>query len=404
MWMRLSFGILLGAAALPLQAQTLVNEAGFKVEGFGYLRAGVGFDLDGGDQGCFQLPGAEAKYRLGNECEIYVEPGLTLSFGEEGTGPLYTLNFRTSMVAASLNDFDSVDFYGKEAWAGAQRILGDGRFADAKIWTGHRFYKRADVHINDFYYWDATGTGIGIEGVDLGFAKGALAIFTHSAGDIRSAWADGDVYTRVDARLEEIALSDATKLTLGFDYRFADSGLAGTNDGAMLIAEMKHDVRQGGTLTVALQAGWGAAHTLSFTSDETAPSDWHAVRAVGQYLWNASENFAIQGVALAQLHSDQDDWYSIGARPIWALGGDYYLAVEAGLDHVVPDIGSARNLGKLTAALEWKPAGPEFFDRPVVRLYGTYAAWDSDVKAAGIAPGYSGRDGFNIGLQVEHFW
>jgi maltoporin len=39
----------------------------------GYLRSGVGTSVNSGSQSCFQLPGAQTKYRLGNECEQYGE-------------------------------------------------------------------------------------------------------------------------------------------------------------------------------------------------------------------------------------------------------------------------------------------------------------------------------------------
>ncbi|MFA8386310.1 MAG: maltoporin [Pelagibaca sp.] len=386
-------------------AQSASGDSNVRLESFGYLRAGLGVSSDGDDQGCFQLPGAGAKYRLGNECEVYFEPGFVLSFGDEDSGPLFSLNLRGSAVGTPINDYDDFDFYGEEAWVGARRVLGGGAFADAQIWAGHRFYKRSDVHINDFYYWDATGTGIGIEDVDLGFGKGALAVFSHSGGSFESAWEDGDNYTRVDARIEEISLSDSVSLTLGLDYRFADDDLDANNDGGgMLTAEMDYEDQRGGTWTLALQAGWSAGHTLSFASDPDADEDWRSFRGVGQYLWNASDAFSIQATAVAEVRSELDNWYSVGARPIWRVANDTYLAVEAGVDHVVPDTGPSRNLGKLTAALEWKPSGPDFFDRPVVRFYGTYAAWDDNAEDSGIAPGYDGRDGMNFGIQVEHFW
>lgn len=397
------FGLVIGPTLA--HGQTDAGNGNARLESFGYLRAGLGVASDGEDQGCFQLPGAGAKYRLGNECEIYFEPGFTLSLGDENTGPLFTFNLRASAVSTPINDFDDFDFYGEEAWFGARRVLGGGAFADAQIWAGHRFYKRSDVHINDFYYWDATGTGVGIEDVELGFGKGALAVFTHSGGSFDSAWDDGDAYTRVDVRIEDITLSDSTTLTLGADYRFPDDDLDARNDGGgMVTAELSYEDPRGGAWTFALQTGWGAGHTLSFASDADAPDDWRTVRGVGQYLWNASDAFSIQATAVAEVRSDLGDWYSIGARPIWQLRDETYLAVEAGVDHVVPESGPSRSLGKLTAAIEWKPSGPDFFDRPVVRVYGTYAAWDEAAEESGIASGYDGRDGVNFGIQVEHFW
>ena len=43
------------------------------------------------------------------------------------------------------------------------------------IWAGKRFYQRHDVHMIDFYYWDISGPGAGIENIDLGFGKLSLA-------------------------------------------------------------------------------------------------------------------------------------------------------------------------------------------------------------------------------------
>jgi len=41
----------------------------------------------------------------------------------------------------------------------------------ANIWAGKRFYQRHDVHMIDFYYWDISGPGAGLENVDVGITK-----------------------------------------------------------------------------------------------------------------------------------------------------------------------------------------------------------------------------------------
>ena len=43
------------------------------------------------------------------------------------------------------------------------------------IWAGKRFYQRHDVHMIDFYYWDISGPGAGLENIDVGFGKLSLA-------------------------------------------------------------------------------------------------------------------------------------------------------------------------------------------------------------------------------------
>ena len=66
------------ALAAPAAAQDerpkLVDTPSFRADVFGYLRAGVGWLGDPEDgRRRFQLPGATAKDRPGNECEIRIE-------------------------------------------------------------------------------------------------------------------------------------------------------------------------------------------------------------------------------------------------------------------------------------------------------------------------------------------
>jgi maltoporin len=116
----------------------------------GYVRAGAGSDLKGGRQSCFKLAGAEAKYRLGNECEVYGEA----LFGQD----LYTVDGGprlTGHVMASLNSpvgveniFESNNRYRlPQAYLAAHDL---GALNGGVLWLGNRYYKREDVHINDF--------------------------------------------------------------------------------------------------------------------------------------------------------------------------------------------------------------------------------------------------------------
>ncbi|MBF6780010.1 carbohydrate porin, partial [Acinetobacter baumannii] len=84
----------------------------------GYIRSGVGFSEKGDTQSCFFLDGAKSKYRLGNECEQYVE--LT------GTQELYKFKDNSTVALkgtlALLQDFgDDKDFSGNNyaKWAEA---------------------------------------------------------------------------------------------------------------------------------------------------------------------------------------------------------------------------------------------------------------------------------------------
>mgnify|MGYP001265376584 CR=1 FL=1 len=319
-----------------------------RIDSYGYLRAGVGWRGGGEAQRCFQLPGARTKYRLGNECEIYFEPGVDLGFGPEG-GTRIGVHLRGALTATELNDFDDIETNTAEAWVGLEGF-GGGAFSDAELWAGQRFYKRHDVHINDFYFWNGTGLGFGLAGVDLGWSSASIAYFTDSAYDLRSSL-DGSPYERVDLRFSDISLGEKTKLTVGVDLRFAEKDGLENDGGAMATILWNRTDSRGGELMLAGQAGFGAGTSLTYASKAEADDADRAFRAVGSYKWNASEDFSIMATGVAEWQSADVNWYSVGARPVWAIGNNLHLAVEAGVDHVVPERGGTRTLGKLTAAL-----------------------------------------------------
>ncbi len=87
---------------------------------------------------------------------------------------------------------------------------------------------------------------------------------------------------------------------------------------------------------------------------------------------------------------------------------------ELGHDQV-DAAGGTRKLSKFTFAPTWSPNGPDFWARPEVRLYYTYASWNEAAKraanelAAGSALSDTGaygtaRHGSNVGVQVEYWW
>jgi maltoporin len=148
----------------------------------GYVRSGYGRSGAGGPMVAFQAPGAVSKYRLGNEAETYGElilgknfylPGVfDLDEGERTgaalNGPIARVQLRLSFFnpysAFASADATSVGL--PEAWASVGNVL---PFAPStKFWAGNRFYRRHDIHVLDFFYWNMSGGGGGIEDVPLG--------------------------------------------------------------------------------------------------------------------------------------------------------------------------------------------------------------------------------------------
>ena len=70
----------------------------------GYLRSGIGATSGGGDQACFQSNGADSKYRLGNECETYMEIVLGKMLWEQNAQNFY-IDTRMAYKSAEQNDW-----------------------------------------------------------------------------------------------------------------------------------------------------------------------------------------------------------------------------------------------------------------------------------------------------------
>src|SRR5205814_4000788 len=155
----------------------------------GYFRAGYGRNDEGSSQVPFQAPGAPAKYRLGNEAENYGE----LILAKDWYVPdLFTVDSRsppggasgepiahTQLRAAFLDpysNYGSLDTFQAtlpEVWTSVGNVLPSQ--PSLKFWAGNRYYRRHDIHINDFYFLNMSGGGGGFEYLELPFGKLALA-------------------------------------------------------------------------------------------------------------------------------------------------------------------------------------------------------------------------------------
>ena len=60
-----------------------------------------------------------------------------------------------------------------EAWAEIGNVF--AAQPSLKFWGGSRFYRRQDIYINDFFFYNMSGSGGGFEDLELPFGKLALA-------------------------------------------------------------------------------------------------------------------------------------------------------------------------------------------------------------------------------------
>ena len=149
----------------------------------GYFRSGFGLNSVGGQQVAFEAPWAQAKYRLGNEAEIYRE----LIFVNNWVDPEQDSDrawFRSELTVEA-NTSNSLN-YGPTAGPGADQFRLREAFVqagnlfenqlNAKFWAGEKYYRRQHIDSDDFFPLDFSGYGGGVEDVDVGFGKVALPL------------------------------------------------------------------------------------------------------------------------------------------------------------------------------------------------------------------------------------
>ncbi|QEL55684.1 maltoporin [Chromobacterium paludis] len=417
------------AAALPVTA--LADGAGLDFSG--YLRSGVGSNQGGGgSQSCFQLPGAGAKYRLGNECETYAELALGKQvYADAETGARFRVDSRLAMSAKQWQDWEdsSSDKNGnsnskfalREMFVTAENI----GLGQAKVWAGKRFYDRQDVHINDFYFWDNSGPGAGIENIDVGVGKFAYAWRqnTVDSGNVSVDKLDHTLgVTGHDFRLSGIKVNPGGELTLGLDLRYAkkdsaDTANQATNGVAFNVMHTQSGVL-GGYNKLALQYMKGSIAGSYGYPNPNANSDDKKYRLVEQLQWQpAGSKFGGMAVAVWEKQTpaqgNGQTWISLGARPTYAFTKHLGAALEMGYDQVKPENGERRTLFKTTAAFLISP-DQGFWSRPQLRLFATYAKWNQAAQLAAGADvnnplsvvGHFGNQthGVTIGAQAEAWW
>lgn len=417
------------------------------VDFHGYVRSGVGASVGGGDQEEFQAVGAGSKYRLGNENETYGELKLGSELFNNGEQSFYF----DSNLAFEVNqekDWEEKSPAFREINVQAKGVLG---FApEATLWAGKRFYKRQDVHMIDFYYWNVSGPGAGIENIDVGFGDLSLAWiksgesfeYYKTAADavakenLNAKTLDQNI---IDVRLENIAVNTNGVLNLGIDYGqgnpyknfngfMNDGGTAVEvgkgdydNSGYMFTAEHVQGNFFGGFNKVVVQyaadamTAWGIGTNGQGISGINANNyDGNSLmRLMDHGVVHLGENTEMQYVAgytkLSFEQKPDQTWMTFGVRPVYFWNDIMSTAVEVGYDNVknaFEDNGQWKDsdLTKVTIAQQWS-AGKGYWARPQIRVFATYASWNEDSKGRIGGDAFANEtDGLTFGVQMEAWW
>jgi maltoporin len=391
----------------------------------GYFRSGFGLNSRGGQQVAFQAPGADAKYRLGNEAETYAE----LIFVNNWVNPKHEtdkawvrtevmVEANTSNSASYANFRDGIgndQFRLREAFVQIGNIW--KRQPGAKFWAGERYYRRYQSHINDFYISDMSGYGAGVEDLNVRVGKVAVAFLAGARPDITTE-VGNYAKSNVDVRLYDVK-APGGKLGVWFNFARAKGGT--TKDGTVIPTAngyafgVGHQRLEwhGGYNWVSVQYGTGAASNFSTALDDPTPFIKSAkrLRIVEHMLLQPNDKFAIAPVFVYQRTQSGNPrdgwnrWLSVGARPQYFFNDHFSLAFEGGFDHTRSGVGQYDGwLRKFTIAPQIA-AGRNFFSRPVLRLFATYASWSDGLRGfVGGVPFQDRTSGFTYGAQVETWW
>ncbi|HEA3129536.1 TPA: maltoporin [Aeromonas hydrophila] len=433
---------------LPIAATVtaaLASQAAFAVDFHGYFRSGVGVSGDG-DMVKYNV---NKVGRLGNENDTYGE----VQLGQEvfnKDGKTFYVDSMFAMASNGSNDWEGT---GTVCNFDAKQCSGDSDFAlrqfnvqakgllgfapEATLWAGKRYYQRHDIHISDFYYWNISGAGAGIEGIQAGPGKISFAWIRNdrSAKDVFGEYTntgtsaapnyvkneDLNVNT-LDLRYAGIPLWSEASLEVGAMYALvneteAQKPLKNNNmkDGVMLTAELTQGILGGFNKTVLQYGTEGYSKTMAFYGDGSwygaeAKDGADGFRIINWGVVPMGNNFEmghqlVYGVG-NEMWDGNDKWETMSAvvRPMYKwddfnktiFEGGYFKDKNKSTNGTTEDDSGY----KLTLAQAWS-AGSSFWARPEIRVFASYLANDEDKK---VFESGTSKDTYQVGVQAEAWW
>jgi maltoporin len=424
----------MNAKWLPISAAVIMalgSASASAVDFHGYFRSGVGVSQDG----AMQTNAKQKIGRLGNEDDTYSEIQLGQEVYNKG-GKTFYVDSMFAMASNGSNDWEATNGDGTKvgrAGDGADfalrqfNVQAKGLFGGNEVtWAGKRYYQRHDVHIADFYYWNISGAGAGVEAIQAGPGQLSFAWVRNDRTDGGNKFDTALNVNTLDARYAGLPLwSDAT-LELGADYAMvnptdaqdATASAAGKDlkDGVMLTAELTQGILGGFNKTVLQYGTEGYSKSFAFQGDGSwygseanKSSDGfriinHGVISMGDS-WDLS-HLLVYGVG-NEMWDGNDKWETMSAvvRPVYKWNDTMKTIFEAGYSKDTnknTNGTSADGTNQKYTIAQAFAAGKGFWARPELRVFASYLKSGDDMgqKFNG------GKDDstYNFGVQAEAWW
>ncbi len=377
------------------------------VDVHGYLRSGVGNNLQGGKQNCFNNPGSQGnEFRLGNECSVYGETTFQLDFLPKTDSSRFKVQTTLAFFPnentqygdeSDLNDVDIVEAFAES------KNLEDVPYT---YWVGKRFYRDVDIYMDDFYYFAAmSGVGAGVDDIPLFGGKFAAAYLQETMTSTKSK--DQLVKSYFDFRLFDVSAGDVGTLNFWATIARAPKGHIDTTqyekvDGQSLGVRLRTQVSGGlndftviyGRNLMSALSVYGNGEMVNGVDNQKR----YTVRVVENMTRKAGEKIELHAASVVELRNvgnGHNVWWDIGVRPVYFIKDHLHFVTELGHSEVVSS-GTLHTLSRVTLAYEIA-INKSIWARPVIRAFFTNSFWNEANRAS-----FDGKkSGRSLGVQME---
>ncbi len=444
------------AAAVALLALATSTRA---VDLHGYFRQGIGGSSKGGNQVAFRNTGQDFTLRLGNESD-WSEFEFVQQVLKDKNGVEWQAGFMLGWGDGWSETLPRIDVNLKQSYLRATFP----QLAGASVWGGIRYYHRHANDIYDYFYMNESAPGgVGIEDVDVGFGKLAVALFryqtTANANDNTLALTSAVAACRIDPtsdactgftapgyhpafwmgdfRLEGIPVNPGGTLSLAVllkarswnkeiakTFKTIDLTTSPPTEAPMYGADGKapdktQDFSPFFMIKHSQSAILDGGNNLAITYktgcflDEGCSENLRKLTISDDLLLNPTKAFSVivSGIFMNDQDADKvkKNQYAVGLRPLFKVADHLALAGDAGYFwNKAEHQDKANTMFKATFAPTITPFTDGFYgahSAPEIRLYATYASWNEAQNGttgfAGGTFGPSATSGLTFGSQIE---
>ena len=377
-------------AAIACAAGLVGVSAAHAVDWTGYMRGGpAATDVSGKSRQCYGI--GELKYRLGNECDFYGEFQLAQAMKADGVdfNAVLMTNYYSPQTESNSN-------YGVEQ--AYVEMKGVDIAPQALFWMGKR-RDRDDVHIVDTFFTNMSGVGAGVENIDVGFGKFG---FSGYKTDSAAQYVDGQLSTTAAQQRRRPPARPALRHPRQPGRQAAPGGHV--LEAATRKAGSRARTATASTSSTCRTSSSAAATTSGCSTRRARPTSTRASATTARTAratrrgasWKARRGRSARSAARPsrctsttrrrpQRRSPRSpavssNYWTVGGRGSYGITKNLKWLTEIGYSSLKPDGGKTENVTKVTVG----PAlstGPDFWKRPELRLYVTYADYNKAAAA-----------------------